>query len=72
MIVKSWRTNWVNITPFVEYPPELRKVIYTTNVIESINAQLRKVVNNKGAFPTPGSVRKVMYLASKRSVIPGS
>jgi putative transposase len=67
MIAKSWRANWVNITPFFEYPPQLRKVIYTTNAIESINAQLRKVVNKKGAFPTPDSVRKVMYLAMTRA-----
>ena len=67
MITKSWRTNWANITPFFEYPPELRKVIYTTNAIESINAQLRKVVKKKGAFPTADSVRKVMYLAMTRA-----
>ncbi len=66
-ISKSWRANWVNLTPFYDYPPELRKVIYTTNAIESINAQLRKVVKKKGAFPTPESVRKVMYLAMIRA-----
>ena len=69
MITKSWRTNWTNITPFFDYPPELRKVIYTTNAIESINAQLRKVVKKKGAFPTPDSVRKVMYLAMTRAAV---
>ena len=66
-ITKSWRANWANLTPFFDYPPELRKVIYTTNAIESINAQLRKVVKKKGAFPTPDSVRKVMYLAMTRA-----
>jgi putative transposase len=67
MVVKSWRSNWTNLTTFFGYPPELRKVIYTTNAIESINAQLRKVVKKKGAFPTPDSVRKVMYLAMTRA-----
>lgn len=67
MVIKSWRSNWANLTAFFEYPPELRKVIYTTNAIESINAQLRKVVKKKGAFPTADSVRKVMYLAMTRA-----
>jgi putative transposase len=67
MVVRSWRSNWTNLTPFFDYPPDLRKVIYTTNAIESINSQLRKVVKKKGAFPTPDSVRKVMYLAMTRA-----
>ena len=67
MITKSWRANWANLTPFFDYPPDLRKVIYTTNAIESINSQLRKVVKKKGAFPTQDSVRKVMYLAMTRA-----
>ena len=67
MVVKSWRTNWTTLSTFFDYPPEIRKVIYTTNAVESINAQLRKVVKKKGAFPTPESVRKVMYLAMTRA-----
>jgi transposase-like protein len=67
MVVRSWRANWANLTPFFDYPPDLRKVIYTTNAIESINSQLRKVVKKKGAFPTADSVRKVMYLAMTRA-----
>ena len=67
MVVKSWRSNWANIIPFFDFPEEIRKVIYTTNAIESINSQLRKVVKKKGAFPTPESVRKVMYLAMMRA-----
>lgn len=66
-ITRSWRANWGHLTPFFGYPPELRKVIYTTNAIESINAQLRKVTKKRGAFPTPDSVRKVMYLAMTRA-----
>lgn len=62
-ISRIWRTHWANLTPFFDYPPEIRKVIYTTNAVESINAQLRKVTKHRGAFPTPDSVRKVLYLA---------
>ena len=62
-ISRIWRAHWANLTPFFDYPPEIRKVIYTTNAIESINAQLRKVTKHRGAFPTPDSVRKVLYLA---------
>lgn len=65
-IARSWRSCWINIIPFFSYPPEIRKVIYTTNAIESMQAQLRKVTRNRGSFPTADSVRKVIYLASQR------
>ena len=64
-IVKSWRTNWTNIIPFFDYPKAIRKVIYTTNIIESLNRTLRKAVKNRGHFPTEDSVMKVLYLAIK-------
>ena len=67
MIGRKWRTNWQNLTPFFDYPPEIRKVMYTTNAIESLNAQLRKVNKKRGAFPTPEAVRKVLYLAIMRA-----
>jgi putative transposase len=51
------------VIPFFAYPPEIRKVIYTTNAIESIQSQLRRVTRQRGAFPTPESVKKVLYLA---------
>ena len=63
MISRKWRTNWHNLTPFFDYPPEIRKVMYTTNAIEALNAQLRKVNKKRGAFPNPEAVRKVLYLA---------
>lgn len=63
MISRKWRTNWQNLTPFFDYPPEIRKVMYTTNAIEAMNAQLRKVTKKRGAFPNPEAVRKVLYLA---------
>ena len=63
MISRKWRANWTNLTTYFDYPPEIRKVMYTTNAIESVNAQLRKVTKKRGAFPGPDAVRKVLYLA---------
>jgi putative transposase len=68
-ISKSWRENWQRVIPFFAYPPEIRKVIYTTNAIESINASLRKVTRKRGAFPNPDSVRKVLYLAIQKAAV---
>jgi putative transposase len=65
-IARSWRANWTHIIPFFSYPPAIRRVIYTTNAIESMQAQLRKVTRNRGAFPSPESVRKILYLAIER------
>lgn len=67
MISRKWRENWTNLTPFFDYPPQIRKVMYTTNAIEALNAQLRKVTKKRGAFPTPEAVRKVLYLAIERA-----
>ena len=64
-IVKSWRQNWEKITPFLSFPKEIRKVIYTTNIIESLNNTLRKAVRNRGHFSTEDSLMKVLYLAIK-------
>jgi len=66
-ISQSWRSRWEQVIPFFAYPPEIRKVIYTTNAIESINASIRKVTSKRGAFPTADSVRKVLYLAITRA-----
>lgn len=62
-IVASWRRNWERVIPFFAYPAPIRKVIYTTNVIESLNSSLRKVTKKRGAFPSADSIRKVLYLA---------
>ena len=64
-IVKSWRGNWARIIPFFDYPPEIRKVIYTTNAIESVNMGLRKVSKNRGSFPSDDALLKLYYLALK-------
>ena len=59
----SWRRNWARITPFFDYPAEIRKVIYTTSAIESINMSLRKVTKTRSSFPTDEAVSKLFYLA---------
>jgi putative transposase len=62
-IVNSWRSNWARIIPFFDYPPEIRKVIYTTNAIESVNMSLRKITKNRGSFPNDDALLKLFYLA---------
>ena len=62
-IGKSWRNNWERIIPLFSYPPEIRKAIYTTNAIESVNMSLRKVTKNRGSFPNDEAMLKLMYLA---------
>jgi putative transposase len=62
-IAKIWRRNWARIVPFFDYPPEIRKVIYTTNAIESINMSLRKIIKNRSSFPTDEAASKLLYLA---------
>ena len=64
-IGKSWRRNWERISPLFSYPPDIRKAIYTTNAIESVNMSLRKVTKNRGSFPNDDSMLKLLYLALK-------
>jgi putative transposase len=62
-ISKSWRLNRERVIPFLSYPEEMRRVIYTTNAIESVNSSLRKVINNRGSFPNEEAAMKLLYLA---------
>ena len=62
-ICKSWRDNWDNLTAFLNYPMEIRKLIYTTNIIENLNRSVRKFTKNKTMFPDDSSVTKAVYLA---------
>lgn len=62
-INKSWRANWENLNTLFEYPPEIRKAIYTTHAIESLNSVIRKATKRRKVFPTDDSARKVLYLA---------
>ena len=65
--VQSWRNNWEELTVFFEYPVEIRKVIYTTNLIENLNGKIRKYTKNKLSFPTDDSVMKSVYLAVREA-----
>lgn len=62
-ISPSWRADWERLTVMFDYPPAIRKVIYTTNAIESLNYSMRKVLKNRGAFPSDESIIKIFYLA---------
>lgn len=62
--VKSWEENWDILSTFYAYPPEIRKIINTTNIIEGLHRQFRKVTKTKGVFPHDESLRKMLYLAS--------
>jgi len=63
--VQSWEANWDNLTSFLSYPKEIRKLIYTTNIIESFNASLRKYTRNKKVFPNDDAALKSIYLAAQ-------
>ena len=62
-IVDLWRRNWTRFIPFLDFDEAIRKIIYTTNAVESLNFQLRKVTKTKGSFPTDDAVLKIFYLA---------
>ena len=63
MISASWLERWEQITPFLAYPAEVRRVIYTTNSIEALHRQTRKIIKTRGHFPTEDAARKLIYLA---------
>jgi putative transposase len=67
-VVKAWREAWEHVIPFLAFPPEVRRVIYTTNAIEALNRQLRKAVKTKGHFPNEDAARKLIYLAIHNAV----
>lgn len=66
--VKSWEDNWEILSTFFAYPPEIRKIIYTTNIIEGLNRQFRQITKNKPSFTNDDSLRKMLYLASRKIV----
>ncbi|MFI9081953.1 transposase [Streptomyces sioyaensis] len=69
-VVRTWSLAWQDFVPYLAFPPEIRKVIYSTNMIESINARLRKVTRNCGHFPTEQAAVKVLYLAIRELIEP--
>jgi putative transposase len=61
--IRSWENNWEDLATMFDYTPEIRRLIYTTNLIEGYNRQLRKVTKNRAAFPSPEAARKLLWLA---------
>ena len=70
VITQAWLNAWEYVTPFLAFPPELRRVVYTTNAIEALNRQLRKAIKTKGHFPNEEAARKLIYLAIVNAVPP--
>lgn len=74
IVISSWRNKWENLSVFFKYPEDIRRVIYTTNIIESVHRQFRKLTKTKGAFPNEDSLLKLLYLgiqnASKKWTMP--
>ena len=66
-IAASWRSRWAQVTPFLEFGPDIRRAVYTTNTIESLNRQLRKTLKTRGHFPTDQAAIKLMWLALERA-----
>ncbi len=66
-VVASWRRNWERIRPFFAFPIEVRRILYTTNAIESINNQLRKIIRSKGHFPNDEAASKLLFLALRNA-----
>ena len=62
-VVHSWRRRWEEVIPFFAFSPGVRKILYTTNVIESLHSQIRKAIRNKGHFPSDEAATKLIYLA---------
>jgi putative transposase len=65
--VRVWRNAWPNVIPFFQFPPEIRKITYTTNAIESLNATMRKYTRNRRIFPNDESAMKSLYLAIREA-----
>ncbi len=68
VITQAWLNAWEYMIPFLAFPPELRRVVYTTNAIEALNRQLRKAIKTKGPFPNEEAARKLIYLAITNAV----
>jgi len=64
MAVKGWRQHWEHLSTYFGYSPEIRKMIYTTNAVEAVHRQFRKVTKTKGAFPSDDALKKMLYLAT--------
>jgi len=67
IVIRSWRNNWENLSQYFKYPEEIRRIIYTTNTIEAVHRQFRKLTKTKGAFPNENSLLKLLYLGIQNS-----
>jgi transposase-like protein len=67
MISASWIDNWERIVPFLAFPPDLRRIVYTTNTIEALNRQIRKIIKTRGSFPNDQAALKLLYLAIRNA-----
>jgi transposase-like protein len=63
--IKSWESNWDILSPFFKFPSDVRRIMYTTNIIEGLHRQFRKVTKTKSVFPSNQSLEKMLYLASQ-------
>ena len=70
-VSQVWRRNWACITPFFNYPPDIRRAIYTTNSVESLNRSLRKIIKTRGGFPNEERIEVVVSRATRRSFTGG-
>lgn len=62
IVLNSWQNKWENLSVYFRYPADIRKVIYTTNIIESVHRQFRKLTKTKGGFPNENSLLKLLYM----------
>jgi putative transposase len=67
MISQAWTEHWERVVPFLAFPPDVRRAVYTTNTIEALNRQIRKIIKTRGSFPSEDSARKLLYLAITRA-----
>ncbi len=67
IVLQSWNNKWENLSVYFKYPQDIRKVIYTTNIIESVHRQFRKLTKTKGAFPNENSLLKLLYMGMKNA-----
>lgn len=68
-VVASWRRAWIQVIPFFAFPPDVRRVLYTTNVLESVNARVRKIIKTRGQFPTDEAATKLIWLALRNIAV---
>jgi transposase-like protein len=66
IVIDSWNNNWTNLSTYFDFPPEIRRIIYTTNALEGFNRQLRKFTKVRTSFPTDDALRKALYLATEQ------